>query len=135
MGGTARTHEVIGVNNGEDGWLESLKFSDGTVREYRGGFAMYGASYNNDLAVGVGAEVTEDGQVIVDDHGRTTVDGLYAVGDLTPGHNQIPVAMGDGARVGIDVHYDLRTFPKSVGDLAAEGAVAGGTTTPSSSDD
>jgi len=127
--------EVVGVTNGEDGWLESLEFADGTVREYRGGFAMYGASYNSDLAAGVGADLTADGQVVVDDHGRTSVDGLYAVGDLTPGHNQIPVAMGDGARVGIDVHYGLRTYPKSLEELAAEGAVDDATAVPSPGDD
>jgi thioredoxin reductase (NADPH) len=34
--------EVTGVRNGPDGWLEALEFADGTVREYRGGFALYG---------------------------------------------------------------------------------------------
>jgi len=31
--------------------------------------------------------------------------------------------MGQGAKAGIDVHYDLREFPKSVAELDAEGAV------------
>ncbi len=51
------------------------------------------------------------------------VDGLYAVGDLTPGHNQIPVAMGQGADAGIALHKSLRTFPKSLAELEREGAV------------
>jgi thioredoxin reductase (NADPH) len=46
------------------------------------------------------------------------------VGDLTPGHNQIPVAMGEGAKAGIDVHYSLREFPKSVEEIEAEGDVS-----------
>ncbi|WP_265108540.1 NAD(P)/FAD-dependent oxidoreductase [Halosolutus halophilus] len=115
--------EVTGVRNGEDGWLEALEFADGTVRDYRGGFAMYGSNYNNDLAASLGADLTEDGTVVVDDHGRTTVDGLYAVGDLTPGHNQIPVAMGQGAKAGIALHKSLREFPKSLAELQADGAV------------
>lgn len=106
--------EVVGVENGEDGWLERLTFEDGTVNEYRGGFAMYGAEYNNELAVQVGAELTNDGAVVVNDHGRTTVDGLYAVGDLTPDHNQVPVAMGQGAKAGIAIHKELREFPKPI---------------------
>jgi len=104
--------EVVGVTNGEDGWLESLEFADGAVREYRGGFAMYGADYNTDLAEQVGADLNDDGEVVVDDHGNTSVEGLYAVGDVVPGHNQIPVAMGQGAKAGIDVHYGLREYPK-----------------------
>ncbi|SEP98474.1 NAD(P)/FAD-dependent oxidoreductase [Natrinema salaciae] len=116
--------DVTGVRNGDDGWLEALEFADGTSREYTGGFAMYGSEYNNDLAASLGAELNDDGTVAVDDHGRTSVDGLYAVGDLTPGHNQIPVAMGQGAKAGIAIHKSLREFPKSIAELEAEGAVS-----------
>ncbi|UHQ96144.1 NAD(P)/FAD-dependent oxidoreductase [Natrinema halophilum] len=116
--------DVTGVRNGDDGWLEALEFEDGTDREYKGGFAMYGSEYNNGLAASLGADLTGDGTIDVDDHGRTSVDGLYAVGDLVPGHNQIPVAMGQGAKAGIAVHKDLREFPKSVAELETEGSVS-----------
>jgi thioredoxin reductase (NADPH) len=125
--------EVTGVENDEDGWLEAMNFADGSRREYRGGFAMYGADYNTDLAEQLGCELRDDGTVAVDDHGATTVDGVYAVGDVVQGHNQIPVAMGQGARAGIDIHYDLRTFPKSLEELQAEGEVPP-EATPSMSD-
>jgi thioredoxin reductase (NADPH) len=115
--------EVVGVENGEDGWLESLTFADGTEREYAGGFAMYGSEYNTDLAAGLGCDLNDDGTVAVDDHGRTSADGVYAVGDVTPGHNQIPVALGEGARAGIGVHYDLREFPRSVAEIEEHGPV------------
>jgi thioredoxin reductase (NADPH) len=36
--------------------------------------------------------INDDGTIAVDDHGRTSVEGVYAVGNVTPGHNQIPVA-------------------------------------------
>ena len=111
--------EVTGVQNGEDGWLEALEFEDGSVREYRGGFAMYGADYNSGLAAELGCDRNEDGTVEVDDHGRTSVDGVYAVGDLTPGHNQVPVALGEGASAGISVHWRLRDFPRDP-DLVSE---------------
>ncbi|MFB6073763.1 MAG: NAD(P)/FAD-dependent oxidoreductase [Haloarculaceae archaeon] len=110
--------EVAGVTNGEDGWLESLEFEDGSVREYTGGFAMYGADYHNELAVELGCEINDDGTVAADDHGNTSVAGVYAVGDLTPGHNQVPIAMAEGAKAGIDIHYDLRTFPMDADELA-----------------
>ncbi|NHX36245.1 MULTISPECIES: NAD(P)/FAD-dependent oxidoreductase [Halolamina] len=109
--------EITGMNRGEDGWLESFEFADGTVREYRGGFPMYGSDYNADLVDALGVERTDGGAVAVDDHGRTSVKGVSAVGDLTPGHNQIPVAMGEGAKAGIGLHYDLREFPKSLEEL------------------
>ncbi len=115
--------DVSGVQNGEDGWLEALKFEDGTVREYKGGFAMYGAEYNNGLARELGCDINDDGTIEVDDHGRTSVDDVYAVGDCTPGHNQIPVALGQGAKAGIDIHFQLRDFPRDPELLEEQGPV------------
>lgn len=105
----------------EDGWLKAFVFEDGTRREYRGGFAMYGSNLNTDLAESLGCELNEDGTIVVDDHGRTSVDGIYAVGDITPGHNQIPIGMGEGAKAGIDIHYELREFPRTLNELDEEG--------------
>ncbi|ESP89639.1 NAD(P)/FAD-dependent oxidoreductase [Candidatus Halobonum tyrrellensis] len=115
--------EIAGMNKDDEGWLESFEFEDGTVREYRGGFPMYGSNYNADLADALELDRNDDGTVAVDDHGRTSVDGVYAVGDLTPGHNQIPVAMGEGAKAGIALHMDLRAFPRSVEEIEAAGPV------------
>jgi thioredoxin reductase (NADPH) len=114
---------VTGVQNGEDGWLKALEFADGSVREYRGGFAMYGAEYNNGLARELGCEINDDGTVAVDDHGRTSVENVYAVGDLTPGHNQVPIAYGDGAKAGISIHFSLRDFPRDPELVESEGPV------------
>jgi thioredoxin reductase (NADPH) len=115
--------DVTGIRNGEDGWLEAMTFGDGTERTYKGGFAMYGAEYNNGLARELGCEINEDGTVEVDDHGRTSVDEVYAVGDCTPGHNQVPVALGQGAKAGIDVHFQLRDFPRDPELLEEQGPV------------
>jgi thioredoxin reductase (NADPH) len=110
----------------DEDWLGGFEFADGTTRDYRGGFAMYGSEYNNDLAVGLGCELNDDGTVAVDDHGRTSSAGVYAVGDLVPGHNQIPVAMGQGAKTGIAIHMALRPFPRSLEDIETNGAVSPG---------
>jgi thioredoxin reductase (NADPH) len=115
--------EIAGMEKREDGWLAGFEFEDGTFREYKGGFAMYGSDYHTGLAVDIGCDLNDDGTVAVDDSGRTSVDGVYAVGDITQGHNQIPVAMGKGAQAGIDIHYDLREFPKSLEEIESEGPV------------
>lgn len=101
-----------------DDQLRGLAFADGSVREYRGGFAMYGREYANDLAVDLGCELGDDGAVAVDDARRTSVDGVYAAGDLTHGQNQTTIALGDGAYAGIALHKDLRTFPVAADELA-----------------
>jgi thioredoxin reductase (NADPH) len=45
--------EIESMDKREDGWLEAFVFEDGTRREYRGGFPMYGSDYNTDLATSV----------------------------------------------------------------------------------
>ena len=125
--------EIAGMEKDDDGWLESFEFEDPvaardgtgeeTVRAYRGGFPMLGSNYHAELAESLGLSRNEDGTVAVDDHGKTSVDGVYAVGDLTPGHNQIPVAMGEGADAGIAIHKDLRVYPRSLEEVRSEGSV------------
>jgi thioredoxin reductase (NADPH) len=115
--------DVVGLTKDDDGWLESFEFEDGSVREYKGGFAMYGSNYNTDLAEQLGVGLNDDGTIDADDHGRTSVDGVYAIGDIVPGHNQIPVAMGMGAKAGIAIHMELRAFPKSLEEIESEGPV------------
>jgi thioredoxin reductase (NADPH) len=107
------------ADDGGERWLGGFEFVDGSVETYAGGFAVYGRRYNADLADALGCERNDDGSVAVNDSFETSVDGVYAVGDLTHGQNQTPVAMGDGARTGIAVHKDLRTFPVPADELDA----------------
>jgi thioredoxin reductase (NADPH) len=116
--------DVVGMQKSDDGWLEAFEFEDGTVRNYRGGFPMYGSNYNTDLAEQLGCDLDDGGTVTVDESGRTSVDGVYAVGDATAGHNQIPVAMGEGAQAGIALHYELREFPRSLESVREDGPVS-----------
>ena len=128
--------EVTSVQNGEDGWLKTLEFEEGvgprptrtesgddSVREYRGGFAMYGADYNSGLARELGCDLNDDGSIAVDDHGQTSVENVYAVGDTTPGHSQVPIALGAGAKAGISIHFALREFPRDPETIEEAGLV------------
>jgi thioredoxin reductase (NADPH) len=116
--------DIESMEKDDDGWLKAFVFEDGTRREYKGGFPMYGSEYNTDLAASIGVELNDDGTIAVDDHGRTNVEKVYAVGDVVPGHNQIPVALGMGAKAGIGIHYDARTFPMSLEDIEARGGLS-----------
>jgi thioredoxin reductase len=49
------------------------------------------------LAEALGCRLDGDGHVVVDKNGRTSVDGVYAAGDLTPGEQLIQVAAAEGA--------------------------------------
>lgn len=60
-------------------------------------YAALGLRGRSDLAVRLGAAHDKDGMLLVDDHQRTSVPGLYAVGDVVAGLTQIGVAMGHAA--------------------------------------
>jgi thioredoxin reductase (NADPH) len=105
--------------SGSEEWLGGLRFADGTERAYTGGFAMYGSRYNAELAADLGCERADDGSIVVDADGRTSVAGVYAVGDVIHGQNQTAVAVGNGARAGIALHKELRVFPLSIEEIEA----------------
>jgi alkyl hydroperoxide reductase subunit F len=52
-------------------------------------------------------ELTKYGEIVVDSHGRTSVPGIYAAGDVTTiPFKQIVTAMGDGAKVALTAFED-----------------------------
>jgi thioredoxin reductase (NADPH) len=70
-------------------------------------YPMLGESARSDLASRLGAETVECRKLLVDDHCRTSVPGLYAVGDVTRGLNQIAVATGQAALAATTIHNTL----------------------------
>lgn len=72
---------------------------------------MYAAEYNNGLAPELGCAINDDGSIEVNNRGHTSVDDIYAVGDCTPGHNQVPIELRQGPKAGIDVQFQLRDSP------------------------
>lgn len=111
-------------DDADPAWLGGFTFEDDRRREYTGGFAMHGSEHNAALVDELGCDRTDEGTVAVDNNGQTSVDGVYAVGDLTPGHNQIPTAMGEGANATIAIHEHLRTYPKSLDQVCTDEPVS-----------
>ncbi|MDP9065448.1 MAG: FAD-dependent oxidoreductase, partial [Pseudomonadota bacterium] len=48
------------------------------------------------------------GALVVNEHQQTSVDGLYAAGDVVRGLNQIVVAGAEAAVAATDIHNRLR---------------------------
>ncbi|HEX8001710.1 MAG TPA: NAD(P)/FAD-dependent oxidoreductase [Mycobacteriales bacterium] len=65
----------------------------------------------NALAAALGVDTTGEGCVVVDENGETTVPGVYACGDLTPGMQLIQVAAAKGTVAGISAAQSLRGTP------------------------
>lgn len=71
-------------------------------------YSALGTLVNSGLAQLLGAASTDAGTLEVDAHQQTTVDGLYAAGDIVAGLNQIAVAMGQAAIAATAIHNRLR---------------------------
>ncbi|WP_434680501.1 NAD(P)/FAD-dependent oxidoreductase [Pseudomonas sp. R1-18] len=70
-------------------------------------YSSLGSRMSSELAVELGAEVDEEGALLVDAHKCTSVPGLYAVGDVVNSLKQISVATGDAAICATAVHNSL----------------------------
>ena len=57
-------------------------------------YAALGTEVRSELARCAGAQTSQDGSVLVDRHQMTSVEGLYAAGDVVKGLDQIGNAMG-----------------------------------------
>ncbi|ADL00447.1 NAD(P)/FAD-dependent oxidoreductase [Brevundimonas subvibrioides] len=72
-------------------------------------YSALGTVANADLLSAIGARLSEeDGRVETDLHQRTSIDGLYAAGDVVRGLNQIAVATAEAAVAATDIHNALR---------------------------
>lgn len=71
-------------------------------------YPMLGETPRSKLATRLGARCNKKGNLIVDRHQRTTVPGLYAVGDVVNELNQISVAIGHAAIAATDIHNRLK---------------------------
>jgi thioredoxin reductase (NADPH) len=74
-------------------------------------YLAFGSEMESRLALRWGAEHDADGNLIVDAHQQTSLDRLYATGDVVRGLNQIAVAVGEAAIAATDIHNRLRAPP------------------------
>ncbi|MCE3602282.1 NAD(P)/FAD-dependent oxidoreductase [Massilia sp. P8910] len=70
-------------------------------------YPMLGETARSDLAAALGAQTSACMELKVDQHQCTTVEGLYAIGDVTQGLNQISVAAGQAAVAATRIHNVL----------------------------
>ena len=70
-------------------------------------YPMLGENARSDLAAELGAQTADCSKLVVDGHQSTTVDGLYAIGDVVLGLNQISVATGQAAVAATRIHNSL----------------------------
>jgi thioredoxin reductase len=96
---------LIGLE-GEGDQLRTLHFADGSTLARHALFLNIKTS-QHDLVATLGCEVNEMGFVQVDEQMRTTVDGVYAAGDMTSPMRAVIFAAAQGAAAGIWLNLAL----------------------------
>jgi thioredoxin reductase (NADPH) len=84
-----------------------LHTEDGEDHRFDVFYPMLGENARSGLAMSLGAHCGECEKLIVDSHQRTTVPGMYAIGDVVVGLNQISVAIGQAAIAATAIHNAL----------------------------
>ena len=100
---------------GARGDLRGVRLRGG--RELRCGMMFFSLGHDprTDLAEQLGCERTGEGCLVVDEHGQTTVPGVYAAGDVTPGFQLLQVATAKGTTAGVGCALSLRQEPPAPG--------------------
>ena len=107
----ALTTEVTGDSHKVNGLIYQDRSSGAAHRlDLEGVFVQIGLLPNTDWLMGT-LELSPRGEIVVDDHGRTSLPGVFAAGDCTTvPYKQIIIAMGDGAKASLGAFdYLIRT--------------------------
>lgn len=123
---------------GQDGDLQAVRLRNGGVISCTKAFFSIAHHPRIWLAEQLGCEITGDQCLDVDAEGRTSVPGVYAAGDITPGMQYIQTAAADGARAGTACALSLRNEalgrPDDEHDRPEEQPLVGGTEQPNGLD-
>lgn len=98
--------QLLGVSMSA-GMKPILHTADGADHPFEVFYPMLGEAARSELGVAVGADTVEGDKLVVDQHQRTNVNGLYAIGDAVQGLNQIAVATGQAAIAATCIHNTL----------------------------
>ncbi len=86
---------------GQRGELTGLELQGGELIECSLVLFSVAHTPRSELAVSLGCRLDDEGYVAVDEQGQTSVEGVYAAGDLTPGLQLSLVAAASGVVAGV----------------------------------
>ena len=93
---------------GRRGDLHGVRLGSGRVVHCQLAFFSIAHEPCSDLGRQLGCELTSEGCIAVDEEGATSVAGVYAAGDVTPGLQLVQVAAAKGTIAGVACAQSLR---------------------------
>jgi thioredoxin reductase len=108
-------HDKIVELVGTDGRISALVLSSGERIEVDALFFTIGVERSCSLAEDLGCKLVKDTTCLaVDDYKQTSVEGIYAVGDLVPGAQLAITSAADGAIAAIAINKSLQPPSRTV---------------------
>lgn len=95
-----------------DGRRCAYRHPDGAITELDTVYPFLGVESEHPLLAGAGTGPERPGETAVDARQMTRVPGLYAIGDMVSGLNQISVAVGQAAIAATHLHRQLPFAPR-----------------------
>jgi thioredoxin reductase len=99
--------QPIAALESDEGQLTAIRFADGTRLNFNAMFVRPKTTHRTTFAHDLGCQVNENDVVQVDLRGRTSVQGIYAAGDLSSPIRSVAVAVAQGAAAGYGINADL----------------------------
>lgn len=92
---------------GSRGEIRSVRFADGSREPFQAVFFHLGQRPRSELARQLGCILDEHGHVEQDRRQRTSVDGVFAAGDIAPPDETVAVAIAQGQVAAIVINHSL----------------------------
>lgn len=101
-------HDKVHRARGIDGRLQCLETEGGLELPVEAFFVVQGATPETGLARMLGVQLADNGYILVDSEQKTSVEGVYAAGDITQLHShQVSAAVHEGAQAASAANYFL----------------------------
>lgn len=96
--------EPVAALQMREGRIAAMQTGSGSELRFDVLYSALGLTYRTDLAAALGARRDGSGALLVDTHNQTSVEDLYAAGDIVSGLDQIVVGMGHAAIAATRIH-------------------------------
>lgn len=106
-------HEIKVIENEishfdhDEGKIKKVVFKDGSTESVKAVFARIPFDQKSNIPQKMGCELTEHNFIKVDDFLRTTIAGIYAVGDNSNFLRAISLVVASGTKAGVFINHEL----------------------------